>query len=130
MKTYLNPDIPKPKPGKKKGDGRVYAGGPGWRELNPRRKPKPEKPGSGSGGVRMYPGGSKDFDETTGLYRPGSPKEYLNPRLKPKPDKPKPKKSKKGYYSDEEFKPSNKKPGKTRRKFLEKMDKMNREAGY
>lgn len=86
MKTYRKPDIPKPEPGKKKSYGRVYAGGPGWRELNP--------------------------------------------RLKPKPDKPKPKKSKKGYYSDEEFKPINKKPGKTRRKFLEKMDKMNREAGY
>lgn len=52
MKKYRNPNIPKPTPSpddkKKKGDGRVYAGGSQW------------------------------FDERTGTYRPGTPKDILD----------------------------------------------------
>ena len=44
MKKYIpKPGVPNPTPapGAKKGDGRVYAGGPGFADLNPRLKPKP-----------------------------------------------------------------------------------------
>lgn len=45
MKKYIpRPGVPKPTPSpddKKKGSGRVYAGGPNFRELNPRLKPEP-----------------------------------------------------------------------------------------
>lgn len=52
------------------------------------RNPSTPKPGSDSGDGRMYTGGTPDFDERTGLYRPGSPNEYLNPKpRKPKPGK-------------------------------------------
>ena len=44
MKKYIpKPGVPNPTPapGANKGDGRVYAGGPGFADLNPRLKPKP-----------------------------------------------------------------------------------------
>lgn len=42
----------------------------------------PATPVSGEGSGRVYAGGTPDFDERTGLYRPGSPNEYLNPPSK------------------------------------------------
>ena len=48
------------------------------------KSPKTEK-----GDGRVYAGGTPDFNESTGLYRPGSPNEYLNPKpRKPKPSRP------------------------------------------
>jgi len=60
-------------------------------------------PGAGTGSGRVYAGGTPDFNERTGLYRPGSPNERLNPPTKKpgigvkpggpvaKPGRPKPK---------------------------------------
>ena len=42
--------------------------------------PSVPKPGGDTGSGRVYTGGTPDFDERTGLYRPGSPNEYLNIR--------------------------------------------------
>lgn len=50
------------------------------------RNPSTPKPGDTESEGRVYAGGTPDFDERTGLYRPGSPNEYLNP----KPRNPKP----------------------------------------
>lgn len=84
MKTYRGAEPkPTPKPdGKKKKGGRVYAGGPGFVDINPRLKPKPSKP-------------------------------------------------KKSKVSDEEIMPKKfPKPKGNRRRLLDAMNKMNKEAGY
>lgn len=34
VKSYMNPNIPKPKPGDSNDETRYVVGGPGWREIN------------------------------------------------------------------------------------------------
>ena len=67
VKSYMNPNIPKPTPGKPgKGNGRIEVGGPGWRDIN--------FPGGGKGPVGPKPS------------RPGRPV----PKPLPNPGKTKP----------------------------------------
>lgn len=42
------------------------------------RRPVGPKPPSGSGDGRVYAGGSPYFNEATGTYRPGTPKDILD----------------------------------------------------
>ena len=132
MKKYIpKPGVPKPTPspdGKKKGDGRVYAGGPNFRELNPRVKPKPEptpkpNPGKDDGRKTIMPVGPKkprSNDTIKAKFKPdGTRVLTTNPRGKI---------TKRRDVSDEQLVPRRVKPTPNRRRFLEQLNEMNKKS--